>query len=303
VIAGICLLAGGCAQDATEAEFQLDPQTATPVVQVGHEQYRLDWRGRLAFGSLLESDPVRPAESSLRRDLTALPPEVAALIKPQLAGDPQTVYLAPGVPAGWRRSVAVTVREASGIPKPRSKPAALASPVWRSQIFDAQTGEILADINLNSIFKSLYYEHAGPDFRAEVRSAYTGPDGGIGLLLWFAHGGEYFLDGGIWDGETWIPLMCIQPSGATGENQVLYVGPDNNSILQTRYGLFFSGKDGRLLNIWILKGSFLRSFRQALVFGIVKALLLATLGGLAGVGILGFIWQLAIGRKKRQRLS
>lgn len=264
-------------------------------MHIGHEQYRLDWRGRLALGSLVEARVAKCAAPCTSRNLSALPPEVAAVIKPQLTGAVELAYLAPGVPAGWRRCVAVTVREASaklGV-----------NPVWRCQIFDAQQGGILADIDLNAIFKTLYYERTGPDFRAEVRSAYTGPDGGIGLILWFAHGSEYFLDGGIWDGQTWTPLMCIQPSGATGQEQVIYVGPGNHSILQTRYGLFFSGKDGRLLNIWILKGSFLRSFRQALLFGVIKALVLATLGGLAGVGTLGFFWQLAIGRKRRRRLS
>jgi hypothetical protein len=298
-----CLLAGGCAQQAGEAVFRLDQQTGAPVVGVGTEQYRMDWRGRLALGSLLKTDQADIAPYSLGKDLSALPPDVAALIKPKLAGEMQLVYVAPGVPAGWRRCVAVTVRESGVPPSPKGKSHSRPHPLWRCRIFDAQTGEPLADINLNAIFNSLYYEEAGPDFRAEVRSAYTGPDGGIGLLLWFAHGGEYFLDGGIWDGATWTPLMCIQPSGAAGQDQVIYVGPGNNSILQTRYSLFFSGSDGRLLNIWILKGSFLRLFRQTLLLGLVKALLLATLGGLAAVGTLGFIWQHAIGFSRRRRQS
>jgi hypothetical protein len=294
------LLAGGCAQEADEAIFQLDQETGVPVVQVGSEHYQLNWRGQLAFGSLLNVDQSSAEKSSVARDLSALPINVTTLIKSRLTGEIKLVYIAPGAPAGWHRCVAVTVRDAGAKRITRAKPP---SPQWRSLIFDAHSGELLADLSLNSIFNTLYYERGGADFRAEVRSAYTGPDGGIGLLLWFAHGGEYYLDGGIWDGQAWTPLMCIQPSGATGEDQVLYVGPGNNSILQTRYGLFFSGSDGRLLNIWILKGSFLRSFRQALMLGLAKVLLLATLGGLAGVAILGFVWQLAVGRARHRRIS
>lgn len=297
------LLASGCAQQAGEAVFRLDRQTGAPVVEVGSDQYQMDWRGQLILGSpqmAHQLDSVKPATG---KDLSVLPPDLAVLLKPKLAGEIQLVYLAPVAPAGWRRCVAVNVRQNAITHGKDDKSKKLQPPQWRCQIFDATSGEALADINLNAIFNSLYYETAVSDFRAEVRSAYTGPDGGIGLLLWFAHGGEYYLDGGIWDGETWTPLMCIQPSGATGQDQVIYVGPGNNSILQTRFGLFFSGKDGRLLNIWILKGSFVRLFRQAMFLGLGKALLLATLGGLVAVGSLGFIWQLAIGRNKRRRVG
>jgi hypothetical protein len=169
-------------------------------------------------------------------------------------------------------------------------------------IFNAQSGLKLAELDLNTVYSSLYYSEPGADFQAEARSAYIGPDGGIGLLLWFAQGADYYLDGGIWDGKQWTPLMCIQPSGAAQE-QTIYVGPGNSSILQTPYSLFFSGSDGRLVNIWILKGSFLRLFQQSLALGLAKAVLLAATGGLFTVAILGFIWQLFNKRSRRRRLS
>lgn len=300
LLAGLFLLAAGCVPVAGEAVFQLDHRTGAPVVQVGSERYQMDWRGKLTLGSPAETTPA--AEACVGKDLSALSPQVAALIKPQLTGKLQLVYVAPGVPEGWHRCVAITVCEEGKLPGSQALSQGQPGPLWRCFIFDTQTGERLADVNLNTIFQTLYYETAGSDFRAEVRSAYTGPDGGIGLLLWFAHGSEYYLDGGIWDGASWTPLMCIQPSGASGQEQVIYVGPGNKSILQTRYGLFFSGSDGRLLNIWILKGSFLRLFRQALLLGLLKALVVAALGGLAAVGSLGFIWQLSIERSKRSRV-
>ena len=170
-----------------------------------------------------------------------------------------------------------------------------------AELFDLHTSERLAELDLGQMFESLYYEEPGPDFRAEVRSAFTGPSGGIGLLLWFTQGGTAYLDGGIWDGKDWTPLMCIQPLGDDVQEQTIYVGPGNASILQTSYGLFFSGQDGRPRKMWVLKGNVLSMLRQSMLAGMLKALRLAFVAGLAAVSVLGLIWQ-AVGRRRHAAL-
>lgn len=302
-LAGLCSLTllGGCASTDSQARFRLDSKTGMPVVGVGNEQYQLDWRGRMVFG-FLDRKQVSSNHDAISGDsLAVLAEKTASLIKPQVDGKVDYVYAAPPAPQGWHTCVAVTTYLNQDGTRPQSTVSKRSAPIVTAQFFDALTGEKLAELDLNTIFASLYYAEPGPDFRAQVRSAAIGPDGGIGLLLWFAQGGDYYLDGGIWDGTTWTPLMCIQPSGAVGQQQEIYVGPGNNSILQTPYSLFFSGSDGRLLNIWVLKGSFLRLFQQSLATGLIKAVLIASAGGLFGVAIMGFFWQLLSERSRRRR--
>ncbi len=302
VVLACALAFAGCAAPDDEAVFRLDPQSGVPLVAAGNEQYQMDWRGQLVVGQLIkQTGPVRNLPLTAT-SLDAVTPELRQLLAPQLAGPPVWVYLAPQAPAGWHTCVAVTVQagaEPAQVNGKRPQPPAQ----WMAQLFDADTGALLAELDLNTMYSSLTYEEPRAGFRAEVRSAYAGPDGGIGLLLWFAQDNEYLLDGGIWDGEEWTPLVCIQPSGGVSQDQVIYVGPGNASILQTPYSLFFSAADGRLVNMWILKGSFIHLFQNALIWGLIKALGLAAVGGSLGVAVLGFFWQLATARAKRRRLS
>lgn len=281
--------------------FSLDPRDGTPIVDTGSEQYQMDWRGELVLSRLGRQKSTQRNTPVTGDALDILDPATRRAIEPQLAGPVSHVYLAPQAPQGWYTCLAVTVSIEPNTQQPSGAGTA-GAPTWQAQLFDAETQTKLAELDLNEIYAALTYEEPPRNFRAEVRSAYAGPDGGIGLLLWFAHDGEYLLDGGIWDGEEWTPLVCIQPSGGASQDQVIYVGPGNASILQTPYSLFFSAADGRLLNMWILKGSFIHLFQNALIWGLLKALAFAAFSGSLGVAVLGLFWQLAAARSKRRRM-
>jgi hypothetical protein len=294
------LLCCGCAPGAGEARFRLERVKGTPVIDAGGDSYRMDWGGKLTYIWRRQREEREPhPERWEGASLDDLPVRVEESIRQQVHGLVIHAYLSPAAPRGWHRCLALTVmRPATGQPRAGGGSG---GPQWMAELFDLHTSERLAELDLGRMFDSLYYEQPEQGFRAEVRSAFAGPSGGIGLLLWFAQSGTFYLDGGIWDGKNWTPLMCIQPPGDAVQEQTIYVGPGNASVLQTSYGLFFSGPDGRLRKMWVLKGNVIAMLKQSVLVGMLKALLLAFVAGLATVSVLGLIWQ-AIGRRRHVAL-
>lgn len=117
--------------------------------------------------------------------------------------------------------------------------------VFQSAIYDFDDFTVLAELNLDSVFSSLYGGMSGDPAKREfnIGSVARTSRGDLILLMFFSAGGTLAAEFGSWDGEDWTPVAL--PDSYAPHNTLrdfnakadpwkldrIHIGPNNEILL------------------------------------------------------------------------
>jgi hypothetical protein len=205
-----------------------------------------------------------------------------------IEGEIEFVYLAPSVPEGWPRCLVVTLRQKGVI----TGGAGSAVPDGIiALLFDFNSGELLAEFDLREIHGSLT-GIVCDELRAEVKCASVGPDGEIGLALWFStQSGAFYEEIGVWDGYSWAPVVGAKAGyePLLSYLESMYMGPGKLVAVELGHSIQFQAVTGGS-KVYVKSRTLPRELQDDLTRTLLQVLITSTLAAVWLVGSLALIW-------------
>jgi hypothetical protein len=160
-----------------------------PQVAIGGRSVLYNWDGQ-PQGPGLPSAQAGSSASELRRELDAVISRLGLS-----EADTQRIFITPdNGQLEQDRLLAVTTTEHG---------------VFQSTIYDFDDYTVLAELNLDSVFASLYGGMSGDPAKREfnIGSVARNSRGDLILMMFFSAGGTLATEFGSWDGENWAPIF------------------------------------------------------------------------------------------------
>lgn len=295
------------------AVFTLHPVTGQPLIVSDYYRFYLDWEGN----PLLVKVGGLPASGQPRgRANVSWDPEHEVQFSTTTRYFDDDVFctaLQPPVPRGWRRLLAVTV----GLGMNKKKVEYIIDGesysdteiVWKQYdvyFYDYDTTELLAEIDLNKMYTTLYAPNTGGRLhKAYVSNACLSPSGELAIIIYFKSDSGFLHELGIWRNKTWVPILGNQ--AALQVEYPLYVGPGGWSIYNVRNGdsgyIAFYDPGGQLSAKYTRSGPSWRRLAMATLEHLGTTAAMTAAASQLAVLLLAFIWHFLVPLMPRRRLE
>jgi hypothetical protein len=295
------------------AVFTLHPVSGLPLIVSDYYRFYFDWEGNPLMVQAGALPPGGQPRKRIKHYWNGV--HEVRIGMNVLHSDDEIVCttVQPHVPAGWQRLIAVTTGRER---KERLKEYIIAGEsfedteiIWEQYsalFYDYRTTELLAEINLNCMYNTLYAHSSSNGYiEANVRSACLSPSGELAIIIYFMDESGFWYEKGIWRDEAWVPLPENQPFWQI--EYPLYVGPGGWSVYNLRNGdsgyIAFYDPRGQL------SAKYTRSKESwtALAFATLRKMrdtaAAAAVVGFLAVLLLAFIWHFIVPSVPRRRLE
>jgi len=295
------------------AVFTLHPVSGQPLIVSGDYCLYLDWEGAplLVMTSALPSGG-QPRDQVTRYRIPAHDVQIGKEVL-HFESDVICTTLQPPMPAGWQRLLVVTTGRGRtekwiefGYKDESLEDVGLTWERLDAYFYDYNSTELLAEINLNSMYNTLYANALSEELmEANVRGACLSPSGDLAIIIYFKNGHGSWYETGIWCHDTWIPIPESQPF--LQHDCTLYVGPAGWTIFCRRIGdigfITFYDPSGLSKAEYSWGKPQLRALAASALRLMRNAALVAAAASLLSVLLLAFIWHFLLPAMPRRRLE